>query len=247
MLNLGLIGFGRFGQFAAKHLRPRVHLFVWDMRDLRKKAASLGLTWGTLEEAASCQAVVLAVPISEMVGALAQVVPYLRPGALLMDVCSVKMAPVELMLAAASPEVDVIGAHPLFGPRSGRAGIEGLTVALCPAKTTRASRTEMVREFLVSMGLRVIVTTPEEHDRQMAMAQALTHFVARGLAEAGVADQEMKTPSFERLLRVVENLTKDSPDMFHDLEIHNPYAEEARVRLLDALHRIDGRIRTRER
>ncbi|HEY3175543.1 MAG TPA: prephenate dehydrogenase [Candidatus Polarisedimenticolia bacterium] len=242
MLNLGLVGFGRFGQFAAKHLRSRVHLFVWDLRDLRKKAASLGLTWGTLEETASCQAVLLAVPISEMPEALAQIVRYLRPGALLMDTCSVKMAPVEWMVAAAPPEVDVIGTHPLFGPRSGRAGIEGLAVAICPGRTTRPARTEMLREFLTQVGLHVIVTTPQEHDRQMAMAQALTHFVARGLAEAGVADQEMKTPSFERLLRVVENLTKDSPGMFHDLETYNPYAEDARARFLDALHRIDGRI-----
>lgn len=242
MLNLGLIGFGRFGQFAAKHLRSRVHLFVWDLRDLRKKAASLGLTWGTLEETGSCQAVLLAVPISEMPEALTQVVPHLRPGALLMDVCSVKMAPVEWMLAAAPPQVEVIGTHPLFGPRSGRAGIEGLTVAICPGRTTRPSRTEMVRDFLAHVGLNVIVTTPEEHDRQMAMAQALTHFVARGLAEAGVVEQELKTPSFERLLRVVENLTKDSPEMFHDLEIYNPYAEDARARLLDALHRIDGQL-----
>ena len=242
MLNLGLIGFGRFGQLAAKHLRHRAHLFVWDMRDLRKKAASLGLTWGTLEETASCQVVLLSVPISEMPEALARVVPHLRPGALLMDVCSVKMAPVEWMLAAAPPQVDVIGTHPLFGPGSARTGIDGLAIALCPARTRHLDR---VRDFLEQMGLKVMITTPEDHDRQMATAQALTHYVARGLAEAGVADQELKTPSFERLLRVVENLTKDSPEMFHDLEAFNPFAEEARLRLLDALHRIDARLQER--
>lgn len=243
MLNLGLIGFGKFGQFAARYLRTKLHLFVWDLRDQRKKAASLGITWGTLEETASCQVVLLAVPISEMPAALTRVVPYLRPGALLMDVCSVKMAPVEWMLAAAPENVEVMGTHPLFGPRSGRTGIDGFKVALCPART---SRTEMVREFLTAMGLQVIVTTPEEHDRQMALAQALTHFVARGLSEAGVVEQEMKTPSYERLLKVVENLTKDSPAMFEDLEAYNPFAEETRIKLLDALHRIDGHLSGKE-
>ncbi|HZI95157.1 MAG TPA: prephenate dehydrogenase [Patescibacteria group bacterium] len=239
LLNLGLIGFGKFGQFAAKHLRSKLHLIVWDLRDLRKKAASLGLTWGTLEEAASCQAILLAVPISEMSSVLAQIVRYLRPGALLMDACSVKIAPVQWMLAAAPPEVEVIGMHPLFGPHSGRGGIGGLRVVLCPARTTR---TELVREFLEHMDLNVVIATPEEHDRQMAHAQALTHFVARGLANAGVADQDLKTPSYDRLLKVVDAITKDSAELFTDMQTYNPFAAEARTRLLEALRRLDNQV-----
>lgn len=237
LLNLGLIGFGRFGQFAAKHLRSRLHLFVWDIRDQRKKAASLGLTWGTLEEAASCQVVLLAVPISEVPTVLAQVVPWLRPGALLMDVCSVKMAPVRWMLAAAPPEVEVIGGHPLFGPRSGRSGIEGQSMVLCPARTKRV---EMVEQFLAGMGLETMITTPEEHDRQMAVAQALTHFVARGLAAAGVKDQQLKTPSFQALLEITESLSRDASKMFHDMMTYNPFAAAARRNLLEALRQIDA-------
>jgi prephenate dehydrogenase len=171
--------------------------------------------------------------------ALAQAVPYLRPGALLMDVCSVKMAPVKWMLAAAPPDVEVIGTHPLFGPHSSRGGIGGLRAVLCPARTDRV---DQLRKFLEEMGLSVIITTPEEHDRQMAYAQALTHFVARGLAEAGVADQELKTPSYERLLKVVDTLTKDSAELFADLQTCNPFAAEARARLLEALRRLDGQV-----
>lgn len=239
MINLGLIGFGRFGQFAARHLRSHVHLFVWDMRDYRKKAASLGLTWGTLEEAASCQVVLLAVPVSEMSAALSQVVPFLRPGAILMDACSVKMMPVEWMKAAAPPEVEVIGAHPLFGPRSGRSGIGGLTVVLCPARTTRA---DLIRRFLQGLGLKVVLSTPEEHDRQMAWAQALTHFVARGLVAAGVREQELMTPTFERLLRVIEPLARENPKLYRDMHQYNPWAVDLRVRLMDALRALDAEV-----
>lgn len=240
VLNLGLIGFGRFGQFAAKHLRSRLHLFVWDIRDQRKNAASMGVTWGTLEEAAACQVVVLATPVSEIPAALGQVVPHLRPGALLMDVASVKMLPVQWMLAAAPAEVEVIGSHPLFGPVSGRGGIEGMTVVLCPG---RGARTEMVQEFLERIGLRVAVTTPEEHDRQMAQVQALTHLVARGLHRAGFGEHDLKTPSYEKLLWVVRTLSQDAPEMFHDLHAYNPFAEKARSEFLDAIARIEEQLR----
>jgi prephenate dehydrogenase len=135
--------------------------------------------------------------------------------------------------------VEVIGTHPLFGPDSGRTGIEGMTIALCPARTGRA---DSVADFLTSMGLRVEVTTPEEHDRQMAQVQAITHYVARALDRAGLKDHTLKTPSFERLLGVVRTLVKDSPDMFHALETLNPWAAEERARLLDALHIIDKQL-----
>jgi len=239
LLTLGLIGFGRFGQFAAPHLRSKLHVFVWDIRDLRRKAASHGLTWGTLEEAAACQIVVLAVPASEIPPVLARIATMLRPGALLMDVASVKTLPVQWMLKAAREDVEVIGTHPLFGPDSGRQGIEGMTIALCPARTTR---TESTVSFLTSMGLRVEVTTPEEHDRQMAQVQAITHFVARALDRAGLKDHALKTPSYEHLLSVVRTLVKDTPDMFQSLETLNPWAAEERARLLDALHVIDKQL-----
>ncbi len=239
MLNLGLIGFGRFGQFAAKHLRSRLHLFVWDIRDQRKRAASLGVTWGTLEEVASCQVVVIAVPATEIPAVLAQCVRYLRPGALLMDVASVKTLPVQWMLAAAPPEVEVIGTHPLFGPESGRGGIEGLTVILCPART---SRTEQVVRFLEAVGVRTSLSGPEDHDRMMAMSQAITHFVARGLDQAGVKDVPMGTPSFQRLLQVVRDVREDSPESFRAMQSLNPWAAETRERLMEALRLIQKQI-----
>lgn len=239
MVNLGLIGFGKFGQFAARHLRNHVHLFVWDLRDQRKKAASLGLTWGTLEEAASCQAVLLCVPISEMPITLAEVVPYLRRGALLMDVCSVKMAPIEWMMAATPLEVEVLGTHPLFGPDSARSGIARMTVVLCPGRTERV---DAVQRLLEKMGLHVVVTSPEDHDRQMAHAQALTHFVARGLAEVGMTDLGLATPTFKELLHVVETLSNDSLKLFNDMHTFNPFAAPARAELLEALRKLDGLI-----
>src|SRR5258706_14612239 len=88
-VNLGLIGFGRFGQFVSKHLRVRLNLVVWDLKDLRKKAAALGVRWETLEEGASQPIGLLAVPISGLPACLGWVVPALSPPAVLLDCCPV--------------------------------------------------------------------------------------------------------------------------------------------------------------
>jgi len=239
MRTLGLIGFGRFGQFAAKHLRSNLHLFVWDMRDQRKKAASMGVTWGTLEEAAACQSVLLAVPISELPDVLARIGSHLRPGATVLDVCSVKLAPLEWMMAATPENVEVIGTHPLFGPASARGGLEGHTIALCPGRTRKLDA--LVR-FLENLGLQVVVTSAEEHDRQMAQAQAVTHYLARALAETGVGEQELTTPSFDLLLKLTRDLAHDTPELFRDMQLYNPFAQQARSRILSALMKIDAQI-----
>jgi len=234
-MNLGIIGFGQFGQFAANHLRRIVHVTVWDLRDLRKRAAALGVTWGALADAASRELVLLAVPIAEMPACLEAVVPYLKPGALVMDGCSVKVLPVQWMLARVPAEVEVIGMHPLFGPQSGRAGVAGLSVVICPA---RSHRLDLLRRFLEEMGLVVHLSTPEEHDRAMAQTQALSQYISRGLILADIQDSPLKTPAFELLHRMVGMLKPDSKELFEDMHRFNPFAAEERRKLLEALLRI---------
>lgn len=234
-VNLGLIGFGRFGQFISKHLRTRLNLVVWDLRDLRKKAAALGVRWGTLDETASQPIVLLAVPISELPACLESAVPYLSPRTLLMDCCSVKVKPVEWMLEAAPAGTEIIGLHPLFGPQSGRGGVAGMIVVICPARTTRA---ELLKGFLEEVGLVVHVTTPAEHDRAMAATQALTQFIGRALLEAGIHEGPLRTPAYDRLAKMVEFVRHDSPELFQDMHRLNPFAADERRRFLEALLRI---------
>ena len=235
-VNLGLIGFGRFGQFAAKHLRQRLNLVVWDLRDLRKTAAAMGVRWGTLAEAASQEFVVLAVPVCDLQACLESVVPHLSPGTLLMDCCSVKVRPVQWMLKAAPQDVEILGLHTLFGPQSGKGGVAGLQIVLCPARTGRA---DLVRKFLEELGLVVTVATPEEHDKAMAATQALAQFIGRGLIYTGVQDGPLKTPTYDRLLRLVEMIRNDTPEHLHDMHRLNPYAATARRHLLEALFKVN--------
>ena len=233
--SIGIIGFGRFGQFAAKHLRGRLDVTVWDLRDLRKQAAAVGVRWGSLQEAASREYVLLALPISELRSCLEVVCTVLRPGATLLDCCSVKVLPVRWMMELAPAEAEVIGLHPLFGPQSGSGGVAGLPIVVCPGRTQRM---EQIAGFLVEAGLAVHVATPEEHDRAMAQTLVRAHFIGRGLMRAGIQEASLRTPSFDRLHRMVELVKDDSIQLFHDMNLFNPFAAEERRRLLEALLQI---------
>ncbi len=115
---MGIVGFGRFGRFAAGHLRDHFDLLIFDKGDRRTEAAEMGVRIGSLEEVARSSTVLLCVPISEIRKTLMEIAPHLKEGCLVVDTCSVKEYPVSQMKDLLPPYVEILGTHPLFGPDS---------------------------------------------------------------------------------------------------------------------------------
>jgi prephenate dehydrogenase len=250
-LRVGLIGFGAFGRFAASHLRHEVDLVVCDREDCSEDAHALGVAWGDLATVASCSVVVVAVPVPSLESVLESIAPLLRPGALVVDVASVKMRPIELLARLLPASVDWVGTHPMFGPQSGRNGIAGLKVALC---APRARRERLVRRFLERRyGLDVLPMTAERHDHEIAYIQGLTHWVAKALREIELPDPRLATTAYRHLLAIEEILRDDSDALFLTIQRDNPFVGEARHalmrRLLEIEHWIEqpGRAAEKER
>ncbi|CAJ36601.1 prephenate dehydrogenase/arogenate dehydrogenase family protein [Methanocella arvoryzae] len=142
--------------------------------DIMAIAESLGAGVASVDYAGQFDVVVLSVPIDAIEGIAAQVGPRMKPGSLLMDLSSLKTGPVEAMLKYAPESVEVIGAHPLFGP--GLETLEGRTIVLVP--TGRSGRwLSVMRDVFETAGAAVEISTPGEHDRKMAIVQGLTHFL----------------------------------------------------------------------
>jgi prephenate dehydrogenase len=237
---IGIIGFGQFGQFMAQHLAPFFETAVCDNADLKDKADEIGVKWSDFETVAGKEIVIFAVPLKSFEVVLRRAVPFLRENAMCFDVCSVKMEPLKLMRAYLPESVEIIGTHPLFGPQSGRHGIEGLRVALCPVRT---KKTEEIKRFLIEdLKLRVFEKSPEEHDAEMAHVQALTHFVARALDELHVVDSELATVSYEELMRAARLVSEDSWELFRTIQQGNPFAGDKRKAFIEKLIEIESRI-----
>ena len=226
---LGLIGFGAFGRLTARHLSPWFDILAHD------PAASDGeglarLT--TLEDAAACPTVVLAVPVGVLAETVEAVASHLTSGALVLDVGSVKMKPAQVMLEGLPETVQIVGTHPLFGPQSGKDGIAGLRIAVCPVRGDRAAW--RVAAFCRrALALKVFVVSPEDHDREAATVQGLTHLIAKVLLAMEPLPTRMTTTSFERVMQGVDMVRHDSAAVFRAIEHDNPYAAEVRRRFFD--------------
>lgn len=224
MKSLGVVGFGQFGQLAVRILKSHYEVLVTDPAPgAAAAAAQAGVAFGSLQEAAGCDVVVVAVPVAAMREVFAAMAPYLKPGALVVDVGSVKMLPVQWMSELLPAHVDLVATHPLFGPQSARDSLQGLRFVICPV---RGERHERVAEFGRSLGLTVTVTTPEEHDREMAYVQALTHLIGRSLVNLGIPDEQLKTVSYQHLLELCSLIGADTFELFTAIQTQNPFAAE---------------------
>lgn len=236
-ISIGIIGFGAFGRLMARHLHPHFRLIA---HDPAPPPAAEGVMLAGLATAARCPIVILATPVSALEATVRAIGPHLRPGALVLDVGSVKTIPAAIMRQGLPAHVEIVATHPLFGPQSARDGIAGLKLAICPIRGKGGRRVAaFARKFL---RLDVIMTTPEAHDREAAMVQGLTHLIAKVLVQMEPLPTRMTTRSFDLLLQAVGMVRDDAPEVFRAIEGANPHAAGVRRRFFDLASALDDEL-----
>ncbi len=232
----GLIGLGRFGSLVAAHLRAHGETVAFDRRPIQERAKSLGIRAGSIAEAAAARHVILCPPVAELTTVLRMLRPHLHPRTTLFDTCSVKVEPAQILREETPAETALIATHPLFGPDSAERGLAGLKIVLCPL---RGGHPRSVARFLTRLGLEVIVTDPDQHDRQIAETQAVVQWIGRALERLGAGPRSIDTTGHRRLLEILHYVSRDSWQLFRDIETRNPYAAQARRQFLEALQAVE--------
>lgn len=235
-LSVGLIGAGAFGRLAASHLVPHLDLVVHDPA----VTALDGVTLVSLAEAASRPVVILAVPVQVMAEVCREIAPLIQPGALVMDVASVKLEPMAAIRTELPDTTRILGTHPLFGPQSAAHGLAGQSIVLCPEPGVDPS---CVANFLRDdLRLDVHVSDADTHDRTMASVQALTHLVSKVITDLDLPAAPYTTRSYELLKQAADLVAGDSDALFRAIERHNPHAADLRARFFRTARALDERL-----
>ena len=242
-VSIGVIGFGRFGQLTVRYLAADFDLRVASRSAEPGAIARLGARAATLAEACACDVVVPCVPISRLQAVLAQMSPLLKPDSLVADVCSVKQYPVAWMKALLPAATPILATHPMFGPDSAADSLTGQKIVLCPVRLP-AERYGCIRSYLESRGLQLYEATPEEHDRQIAVSLALTHYIGRSLKAFGARPLGIDTEGYQRLLHILGVVENDTWQLFEDMNRYNPYAARQREGFRKALAEVESRLNT---
>ncbi|MBT7609519.1 MAG: prephenate dehydrogenase/arogenate dehydrogenase family protein [Bacteriovoracaceae bacterium] len=242
-MKVGLIGFGRLGRLISKYITQDSDLIIYDLNDVKKDVEALGARYGNLEEACQCQIVIPAVPISSFEVVIKEISPLIKKDALVIDVCSVKENPSKIMLEHLPSSVSILATHPMFGPDSARKTLFGSKIVLCPVRIEDKAYQDL-KFYLEGHGMKVIVASPETHDKEISHSLLLTHFIGRTLMELGAKDLNIDTKGYRRLMKILGTVENDSWQLFQDMNSYNPYADETRKEFIEALLTIDKKVRS---
>ncbi len=193
------------------------------------------------EAAAAADVTVISVPIDVTERVIADVGPHVRDDALLMDVTSIKEAPVAAMLAATRGSV--VGTHPMFGPSVHT--LQGQRVVLCRARGDAWA--DWLSQTLTARGLVITEATAVQHDRAMSIVQVLTHFQTQvlglTLARLGVPLEETKpftSPAYLLELYVTARHFAQDASLYGPIEMRNPRTSDVTTAFADAAREISG-------
>jgi len=82
------------------------------------------------------------------------------------------------------------------------------------------------------------LTCPQDHDREAATVQGLTHLIAKVLQRMGPVPSRMTTRSFDLLVEAVSMVQDDASEVFDAIEKSNPYSADIRRRFFDLAHEL---------
>jgi prephenate dehydrogenase len=209
------------------------------------KKLGVEYTPDNINAASSADIIVVSVPIDVTPVIIREIGPNLKKGALLLDVTSVKVKTSRVMHKYAANGVEVLPCHPMFGPRV--RSLDGQVVVLTPEKT--GEWYDKVLKFLESENARVIVTTPEIHDKMMSIVQGLTHFayisIASTIEKLDIDIKESRkfaSPIYNLMLDTIARITAQNPYLVYSIQTENNFIEEAHETFLKTFMELKNMI-----
>ena len=242
-MKAAVYGLGRFGSFWAECLyKAGCDVIAYSRSE---HPMPEGVMKADEDEVLSAPVLFFCVAISSFESVLKRVGSRIGRDTVVMDTCSVKIMPSQWMKENIPADRTIIATHPMFGPDSGRNGVKGLPLVMCPVSPANEKYDEMKSLFL-SIGLDVLEMSAEEHDEEAAYSQGVTHFVGRTLSQMGMKPTPIATQGYRNLMTIVEQTCNDPMQLFYDLQRYNPYAKEMRLSLQVAIEKVLNALRREE-
>lgn len=234
LIGLGLIASSMFWSIKRGGLAGHVTGYARSA-ETRETARRIGLcntVCDTLAEAVrDADLVVLAVPVGVMGQLASDIAPYLKAGATVTDVGSVKGQVISDVAPHIPDGVHFVPAHPLAGtehsgPESGFATLfDNRWCLIVPPEGSAPEAVETLSRFWRGLGSNVDVMEPDHHDLVLAVTSHCPHLIAYTMV--GVADDLRRVTDSEVIkysaagFRDFTRIAASDPTMWRDVFLSN--------------------------
>jgi len=237
LVGIGLIGSSIARAARRKSLADHIAGYTPDA-DQRTRAQKLGFADSlpdTLAEAVrDSDLVILAAPVGAFAEIAKAMAPHLKPGAIVSDTGSVKMAALRDIGPSMPEGVHLVPAHPISGteqsgPEAGFAELfDGRWCILTPPPGTDSQAVDAVGEFWRGLGSDVEVMEPRHHDLVLAITSHVPHLIAYNIVGTAAHLEQVTKGEVIKYsaggFRDFTRIAASDPTMWRDVFLNNKEA-----------------------
>ncbi len=240
---IGIVGYGDFTKVMIEFLSPYADIIV-SSRSKESGDAGHGARFAPLGEVLASPIIIPSIPAQFFEDFFSTNKDLINPTTLIVEVCSVKQKPLEALSRLLPETCQIIGTHPMFGPASvaKNGGIQSLRCVICPTRVDSETFQD-IRSFLESkLGLEVLERTPEQHDKEMAYVQGLSHYIGRVMDIMNIPESQLSTLAYDDLLDMKRIQGGDSWDLFKSIMEENHFAAAINEEFKAACLELDSQL-----
>jgi prephenate dehydrogenase len=224
-MKIAVIGAGKMGVWFAKFFESKGYDVILADRKKAKLEAQkdllVDLTTSFEEAVKDADQILLCVSINAMEEVAKAISSVLRKGQVVMDICSIKEAPVKTMHQYLNGAT-ILGTHPVFGPGSN--GVKHKAYILTPTNAKEQEFAEQFKQWLEKEEAHVFIMTPKKHDELMSVVLGLPHFI--GLVACETLLEQMNLPetkkvagtTYRMLFTLAEATALETPDLYASVQ-----------------------------
>ncbi len=228
-MRIAIIGAGRMGKWFAKFFLEQGFTVVVSDKDYKKlqmlKEELNVETADNVNAVERADRILICVPIESFEDLVKEISVHVHRGQEVMDICSVKEAPVNIMHKYIKDAV-TLGAHPMFGP--GAKNIKNQNFILTPTNVKEQVLARDFGKWLESKGAKVFFMSPKEHDKIMSVVIGLPYFLSYVVCDTLLSYGQFTKAkyvsgvSYKLLLTMVEAVVSEEAELAVSIQMGLP-------------------------
>jgi len=169
--------------------------------------------------------ILICVPIENFEDLIKEIHSHIRPDHTVMDICSIKDAPVKIMHKYIKTGT-ILGTHPMFGP--GVKSIKNQNFVLTPTNAKEKMFAKSFRNWLEKKGAKVFIMPPRKHDELMSVVLGLPHFLGLVVCDTlmnhhnFLETRKVSGASYKMLLTLAEAVASEEAEFYASLQMNLP-------------------------